>query len=136
LKIQKDKTSAKNALDQIKRGYLSISDYCQPFIEKSMNDDLDVWTHIDENEIQQQFEYISANLQSKFEENLVDSRAIHQKKSDVEKIDPSTKLLGLPVAIKDIIDISWIETGCGSRIYDGLEAPLHHKNCNRCRFTS
>ena len=57
-----------------------------------MNDDLDVWTHIDENEIQQQFEYISANLQSKFEENLVDSRAIHQKKFGSKRIEPSTKI--------------------------------------------
>ena len=127
MKIQKNKTSAKNALGQIMRGSLSISDYCQPFIEKSINDDLNVWTHIDEGEIQQQVEYLSANLQSKFEENLAVSRASHQKKSDSERIDPSAKLLGLPVAIKDIIDIAGIETGCGSRIYQGFEAPLHHK---------
>ena len=104
------------------RGSLSISDYCQPFIEKSMNDDLNIWTHIDEGEIQQQVEYLSANLRSKYEENLADSRASHQKKSDSERIDPSAKLLGLPVAIKDIIDIAGFETGCGSRIYHGLEA--------------
>ena len=87
MKIQQDKTSAKNALDQIKRGSLSISDYYQPLIEKSMNDDLNIWTHIDECEIQQQVEYLSANLQSKFEENLVNPRSSHQKTSDSERID-------------------------------------------------
>ena len=127
MKIQKGKTSAKNALDQIKRGSLSISDYCQPFIEKSMNDDLNIWTHIDEGEIQQKIEYLSANLRLKSEEFLVNSSSSHPKKSDSERIDPSKKLLGLPVAIKDIIDIAGVETGCGSRIYQGLEAPLHHQ---------
>ena len=37
------------------------------------------------------------------------------------------KLLGLPVAIKDIIDVARTETGFGSKIYQSLEAPLHHK---------
>ena len=92
-----------------------------------MNDDLNIWTHIDECEIQQQVEYLSANLQSKFEENLVNPRSSHQKTSDSERIDSSKKLIGLPVAIKDIIDIAGVETGCGSRIYQGLEAPLHHQ---------
>ena len=92
-----------------------------------MNDDLNIWTHIDEGEIQQKVEYLSANLCSKFDEFLVNSRSSNQKKSDSERIDPSKKLLGLPVAIKDIIDIAGVETGCGSRIYQGLEAPLHHQ---------
>ena len=56
LKIQKDKTSEKNAQDQTRRCSLSISNYYQPFTEKSMNDDLNVWTNIDEYEIQQQVE--------------------------------------------------------------------------------
>ena len=112
MKIQQDKTSAKNALDQIKRGSLSISDYYKPLIEKSMNDDLNIWTYIDEGEIQQQVEYLSANLQSKFEEILVNPRSSHQKTSDSERIDPSAKLLGLPVEIKDIIDHTYADRHC------------------------
>ena len=92
-----------------------------------MNDDLNIWTHIDEGEIQQKVENLSANLRSKFDKFLVNSGSSNQKKSDSERIDPSKKLLGLPVAIKDIIDIAGVETGCGSRIYQGLEAPLHHQ---------
>ncbi len=98
--------SAFSSIKERQAGNLTVSAQCEPFLEKIVEDkgDLKAWSFFDNAYVAEQIRTADADAH----------------------IGP---LAGIPVAIKDIIDVLGLQTGCGSPIYHGEKAAiLKHKS--------
>ena len=120
------------AVEMIRDGSLQISEYCRPFLEvcKSHNDHFKVWTHFNERQIEQDINLASSRLVSKFGDNSNLLTELGEKESgharNLAGTETFPSIYGIPVAVKDIVDVGGLATGCGSPIYEGKNAPLYH----------
>ena len=120
------------AVEMIRDGSLQISEYCRPFLEvcKSHNDHFKVWTHFNERQIEQDINLASSRLVSKFGDNSNLLTELGEKESgharNLAGTETFPSIYGVPVAVKDIVDVGGLATGCGSPIYEGKNAPMYH----------
>ena len=109
-------------VEMIRDGSLQISEYCRPFLEvcKSQNDHFKVWTHFNEHQIEQDIHLASSQLVSKFGDNSSLLTELKEKESghvrNLAGTETFPSICGVPVAIKDNVDVGGFATGCGSPI--------------------
>ena len=97
---------------------------------KSHNDRFKVWTHFNERQIEQDICLASFRLVSKFGDNSSLLTELKEKESghvrNLAGTETFPSICGVPVAIKDNVDVGGFATGCGSPIYQGKNTVLYH----------